>query len=424
MKKHIQKVIKHPLVSNSFIVIIGGLAASVCNFIFNLYMSRNLTVTDYGTLASLFSIISLIIVLPNAAAPAIVNFAAAYFAKKQNDLLKNFIIKLNKYYFISGILVLLFFILFPNYIGGFFHIHNNFLIIVSGITIFFVFIGTVNAAILQAKLAFIYLSVIQFIGAGLKVLLGIMLVILGFGVMGSLSAFLIALIVPFVLSFFPLFYLFKRNIGLAKVDMKQVLLYGFPSGIAAFAITTFVSTDILLVKHFFNADQAGIYAGLSLVGRVIFFLTSPIGTVMFPLLSQKHAKKEDYNNTFLLSLIIVLIPSLAITLFYFIFPEFSINVFIKKKEYLQVASLLGLFGIFITLYSLLNVFTNFYLSIRKTKIWIPILVASVAQLIGIWLYHQSFIQIIVISLVATTMLLAYFIVYYFQIRKQFLLANR
>lgn len=399
----------------------GSMIGSVLNFLFNLFMSRNLSVADYGILASLVSIISLSMVISGSAVPMIISFAAGYFAKNDLAHVRGLFRKISTYYFFLGFLAFLIFVIFPGQISSFFHLHQTPLLIVCGLSIFVIFIGTVNGALLQAKLAFRFISLSNLITAFAKLMFGVGFFMIGWGVSGAMDAFFLSLVVSYAITYFPLRFLFNKNLDAPKLNMKELFIYGAPAAVSSFCVTLFISSDIILVKHFFSPDAAGIYAGLSLVGKVIFFLTAPIPMVMFPLISQKHARKEDYNNTFLLSLLIVLAPSLAITVFYFLFPEFSINVFVKKKEYLQAANLLGFFGIFITLYSLLNVFTNFFLSIRKTEIWIPILLASLAQIGGIWFYHQSYMQIITISLSVTSMLLVFFLVYYFRIRKKLLL---
>ncbi|HSW88339.1 MAG TPA: oligosaccharide flippase family protein [Candidatus Saccharimonadales bacterium] len=417
MKQKIINSIKHPLISGSIIVFLGSTLASVFNFIFNLYMSRNLTVSDYGILASLVSILSLALVIANAAVPMIINFAAHYFAKNDLASVRGLFRKVTMYYIYVGAFLFLLFLVFPLQIGKFFNIHQTFLIILCGLCIFIAFIGMVTQALLQAKLSFGFLSVSSFIAALTKLVFGVVFFMIGWGIAGAMGAMFVSLVISYLITFYPLRFLFSKDLHTPTFNMKELVTYGAPAAIASFCVTLFISTDIILIKHFFSPDAAGIYAGLSLVGRVIFFLTSPIGMVMFPLISQKYAKKENYNNTFLLSLIIVLIPSLAITIFYFLFPAYSINIFIKKKEYLQAANLLGFFGIFITVYSLLGVFTSFFLSIKKTKIWIPISLAALAQLILIWLYHQTFLQIITISLTVTSMLLIFFVFYYFRIQK-------
>ncbi len=418
MKQKIINSMKHPLISGSIVLFFGSMLGSVINFIFNLFMSRNLTVADYGILASLTSIISLAMVVSGSAVPMVVNFAAHYFAKNDLAHVRGLFIQATKYYTVFGIVALLLFIIFPGQIGQFFNIHQIPLVLLSGFIIFIVFISTVNTALLQANLSFRYLSFSSFIAALSKLGFGVLFFMIGLQVFGAMWALLISFFISYVITFYPLRFIFSKNLKAPTLDMRELFLYGLPAAVATFGVTSFITTDIILVKHFFAPEAAGIYAGLSLVGRVIFFLTAPISSVMFPLISQKHAKKEAYNNTFLLSFLIVLLPCLAITVFYFIFPEFSINIFIKKKEYLQAAHLVGFFGIFITIYSLLNVFVNFFLSVKKTNIWIPISVAAILQIVFICVYHQTFYQVIMISLGSTGMLLVYFTGYYFKIREK------
>jgi len=178
------------------------------------------------------------------------------------------------------------------------------------------------------------------------------------------------------------------------------------------SLTSFISTDILLVKHFFNPQQAGLYAGLSLVARVIFFLSAPIGSVMFPIVVQKYSKKESFTRTFNLSLLLVLLPSVLIAIFYMLFPDFSILFFLKKQNYLAISHLLTPFAIFIVLFSLLSIIANFYLSINKTKVYIPVVIGALAQIILICLFHNSFAQIITISLVITFVLVGMLLLHY------------
>ncbi len=48
--------------------------------------------------------------------------------------------------------------------------------------------------------------------------------------------------------------------------------------------------DILLVKHFFPPSEAGIYAAVALVGRVVFMLSWSVVSSMFPV-SASHTHR-------------------------------------------------------------------------------------------------------------------------------------
>lgn len=411
MKQTAKQLIKHPLIYGSSIVVTGSILANFFNFLFNLYMSRSLSVTDYGTLATIISLITFPALFVTALNPVIIRFAGGYFAKNEFALLKGFYKQFFIFLLICGTVLFIIFLIFISQIAHFFHINNYIILLFTNIYIFIAIISVINLSLLQAKLAFAFQVIIGLVSAILKLLLGIIFVIAGFSISGATGALVISTMSGFILSFWPLRFLFKTKAKTPDINSKDLFSYGIPSALTLFGLISFISSDIILVKHFFNPIQAGQYDGLSLVGRIIFFITAPIGTVMFPIIVQKHTKGINFSNTFKLALILVLIPSVLLTLFYFIFPKFSI-LFFLKREYLSIAPLLGLFGLYITFYCMLYLFVNFYLSIKKTKIYIPVLFAAFLQIILICLFHHTFLQIIMISFILILVLLTGFLLYY------------
>jgi len=404
---------RHPLIYGSSILVLGGLVANFFNFLFNLFMSRNLIVSDYGTLASIVSLIGFPTLILAALTPLVVNFAGDYFAKNQLAQIRGFYIKILKFLFLVGILFFIVFIfLLPN-ISTFFHIENKNILILAGFMIFLAFMGIINLSLLQAKLAFGYQVFLSLVGAAAKLILGIIFVFSGFSVTGSILAMAISGLIMYIFSFYPIKFIFdKKLISDTSINTKELFRYGIPSALTLLGLTSFISTDVILVKHFFSPQSAGIYAGLSLLGRVIFYISAPIMGVMFPLIVQKHSKNENYTNTFKLSLFLVFVPSVLITMIYFLFPNFSIIFFLKKSEYLEGVPYLGMFGIFLSIYCLLHITANFYLSIKKTNVYIPIILGAVLQIILITFYHQTFTEIIVISIIITFLLVLGLLLYY------------
>lgn len=411
MRKKINEAMRHPLILGSIVVFGGSTLANLFNFLFNIFMVRNLSVVNYGTLASLISLITISSIPASAFIPTVVRFGASYLARGEYDMVRGFFSKATKICCALGITLFLIFLIFSQNISRFFRISDSSLIVLAGVTVIFNFVVVVNTGLLQAKLSFRFLAFINSMGAFLKLAIGVLLVYLGFAVNGALSALLISSFLPYVFSFIPLKFLFQNGVKVPRIANKELFAYGAPAAISLFSLTSLITTDIILVKHFFDPKSAGIYAGISLIGRVIFFLTAPITTVMFPLIVQKYTRNENYRNIFKLSMFLVLLPSLCLTVFYFLFPEFTIRFF-SKDEYTVASSLLGVFGIFLTIYSLLSVLTNFYLSIKETKVAIPIGIGAILQIVLIWFYHQSFLQIIFISSAITGLLLILLLLYY------------
>lgn len=415
MKKHITRVITHPLISGSATIFIGSNIANIFHFLFNFLMVRNLSAASYGDVMGLISLMALATTPAGAVIPMIINFAARYYAKNEIAQIRGLFFRLSKVLYVFGTLLFIFFIVFSSWIGQFLHINNPILIYITGFIIFIGYISVTHTGLLQAKLAFTFISISNLISALLKYAAGLFFIFLGFGAFGALVAYATSYVVPYLLSFLELRFIFDKKIKSNHMSLLKLLSYGGPAAIAVYILTSFISTDILLVKHFFTPQQAGIYAVISLAAKIIFFLTAPIGSVMFPLVAQKHEKNENYRNTFFLSLLLILLPSLTITMIYFLFPEYILLLFNQKSNSSLITPYLGLFGIFITVYSLLFVTTNFFLSIKKTNIYIPLVAGGILQVGLIWIFHKNFYQVIGISTGIVTLLLCLFLLYYWKI---------
>jgi O-antigen/teichoic acid export membrane protein len=162
----------------------------------------------------------------------------------------------------------------------------------------------------------------------------------------------------------------------------------------------------------FSEQQAGIYAGLSLIGRVIFYATAPIGTVMFPVLVNRFNTKKRLNHILFYSIALVGLASLLVTIFYFLFPHFVILLFLKNNAYLAMVPYLGRFGLFITLFSMLSLLTYYFLSIKRTKISYMLFFGAAAQALLINFFHKDIGEIVNISIVTTGILFIVLLLYF------------
>lgn len=412
MKRLAKQIIVHPLITGSITIFISSFIGNVLGFIFNLFMASNLSIADYGVLASMMSIITLSSYAANAVMPSIVQFGGKYFAENNLPAIGELYSKAGKFQLSIGISALLCFIIFSSQISKFFHIESSSLLVITSFSVFVSIMMVLNLSLLQSKLAFTYISFITIIASVGKLLIGVGMVLAGMSVFGAVAAILLSSIIPFLLSFLPIRFVFQTTRENITIKTKELLYYGVPSALCILALNSLITADILMVKHLFVADKAGLYAGLSLIGRVIFFFTAPIGMVMFPLVVQKYNKNEKYIGTFLLALSIVTFSSLGISLFYFIFPEQIILLFLKQKEYLSLIPLLGFFSIFISFYSIVSILVNYYISIRVTKIVFLILAAAILQIIFIMIYHNTLMEIIIVSTIVVFLLLLGLMLYF------------
>ena len=408
----VNKLLRHELISGSFYIFAGSLISNILAFLFNLFLARSITAVDYGIYASLISAIILVGIPAQSVITVIVRFATNYLSSGQTDKA----VKLYKTTFgftlVIAVLLIFIFTVFSLPIKNFLHIDNILLVILSGVIVAVSYLGIANTAFLQSLFKFTFMSITLVIGGVVKLLVGVLLIILGFKVFGGLFAIFATYLVSLILGFIPLKFVFTKTKANVSISIREIIIYALPTGITIFALTSLTSIDIILVKHFFSSSSAGLYAGVSLIGKAIFYFTGPITMVMFPLLVKRHTKGENFNNLFYLTIVLVSISSIAITVFYFIFPRFIISLFLGGKEYLNASSYLGLFGVFITLFSILNVFISFFLSLKKTFISIFVVSGALLQIVLILFIHNNFFQVIGISIFTCSLLLVVFLLYY------------
>lgn len=408
----LKKSAKHEMISGTFFLFVGGILGSFISFLYNLYLARTLTHPDYGAYTSLLSFETLIIIPAASLTTVVVRFAGHYFAKGEKEKAAHFYKRMSLIWLVLGIIIFFVTYLIHPLLLNYLHLKNPVLILVVGLGAAVSYMAIVNNGFLQSLMKFKFLSVSAVVASLSKLIIGIALVAAGLGAVGGLIGIIIVPIVAYIIAFWPLRDLLKTNESSENYfEGKEILNYALVAGLGVISLSSFISSDVILVKHFFSASQAGLYGGLSIVGKVIFYFTASIPAVMFPLLIKRHANGENYKRIFYLALVLVFIPSAAITIFYYLFPVFMASFFLGNS-YSEVAPYLGLFGVFLTVFNLLNITVNYFLSIKKVNISYVVFVFALLQVLSIYLFHANFYQIILASIASISSLLLVLLLYY------------
>src|SRR3989339_705497 len=96
--QHLRRLTSHPLFSGSLVMVGGNMLTNVVNYLYHLVMGRLMGPVEYGVLASLYSILYIISIVPMSTSFAMVKFVSS--AKNEKELssvylaLKKFVFKL------------------------------------------------------------------------------------------------------------------------------------------------------------------------------------------------------------------------------------------------------------------------------------------------------------------------------------------
>lgn len=394
----IKKLVGHPLFSGSVIMVGGNMAANAINYLYHLVMGRVLGPADYGVLASLYSILYLAGIIPLSASVSIVKFISS---APDAELYSSYVAIKRFVYRLAVGLSLLFLVLSP-LAAGFLKIESTASVALVAPIIFLTLITLVNQASSQGLLKFSGSVIPTLISSSIKFGLGVLLVLAGLSVFGAVFGIVVGMALAYCYSAWFIAKILPHG-KVRQYNLKPFLTYAMPVLFQALAFTSLFSTDVLLVKHFFDPFEAGIYGALSTLGKIIFFATSPVTATMFPIVSKRKSVGESYYKVFLLAVGIILAASVSITLFYWLFPGIAIGA-LYGSAYLSAQNELVWMGIFISLYSLTNLLVNYSLSLGRSKIIVFPLLGAAAQILLVWIWHGSLLQVIQVSLGITTLM--------------------
>ena len=409
-----QVILGNLVIRGSIIVFLGSSIANLAAYLFHLAMGRMLGPADYGVLASLISLSSFLSIPVAVLGIILVKFVSQTVNQREKAGL--FVSQIIKKSLVFGLLGLLLFFLAHPLLKDLVKISSFFPFLAVGLTFYWGIFMVITTSALQGAMEFFSLSFLTAFGSLMKLLIAFGLVWLGFGVNGAVSALAWSVLLTAILGYFflgrKLTINYRKQIKIQDY-FEKINEYALMIFLSNLALTSFFTVDVILARYFLSPLAAGGYAALSILGKVIFLASSSIVSVMFPLVSSRQAEGRNYAKILKLSFFLVFIASVVISFAYFLSPRLIIQVPFGEK-YLEFAPNLGLFAVFISLYSLCSLLINFFLSISYLKaIFLPV-VAAILQVILVCFYHQRISQIVIANIITMSLLLLGLLLFYFK----------
>ncbi len=392
----IKELLRSKIASASALLMISMTVVNAGNYIYNLIMGRWLGPSLF---ADLSLIVTLLLIVTFLTAPVQMT-AARYSAIHTADGDTKTLASLRRFiWFVAlglGLALAVFFATFSRVLQNFFHTQSFLSFIIFGAALPFAMLQSVERGILQGRTNFKILAISYQVEMWSRLLVSIGLVALGFSVDGAVAGI--------SLSF--LFTWLVAKSAIHGLDTKEIPSRDMRLGLLAFAAPVLVSqlgqilinnSDVILVKRYFETSDAGQYAALALIGRIVFFATWSVVTTMFPIVAQKQKMGEPHAHLLWISLGIVLGVSAPVVLLTFAAPEFVVRILFGEK-YLGVAPLLWLYALATSLYAMANVVINYRLSLGMGRETGFAVAAGIAQVVGIILFHRTLAQVVFVQL--------------------------
>ncbi len=326
-------------------------------------------------------------------------FSAEYFAANENKLIAGFEKWIgNKVLIISLVLATLL-ILGSRALQGYLHFHSFWPIIIIAIGIPMYFNMSVKRGIAQGTDNFIRLAWTYIIEMLLRLVFTFGLIFLALKSTNQVTSEAVS--AGFLFSFLAAMW-----VKPTASQTKDLIPFSGQDAVKSFVFVILIyefsqilinNSDVILAKHFFTAEQAGLYAAIALIGRVVFFGTWTIVTLLFPKVIQREKQGLPHFSLFWLSFSITAGFGLIVILACYFVPELIIGV-LFGPEYLEVSALLWKYALATSLFASANVFAYYYMSLSKYTPVVLSVIAGVMQVALIYVYHNSLSEVIQIQI--------------------------
>jgi O-antigen/teichoic acid export membrane protein len=386
------QVLRGQVVRGSAILLLSTGVVAATNLVYNILIARMLGASGFGHASALYTLLMLVAAIPL----SFQIITSKFIARNSEPLVRAQIYSsmMRRAWQVGlGIAVLL--AAASAYLKSYFNLPSEhdllLLAIAAGV---YIPLG-VRRGKMQGCYNFLALAINVVVEVAVK--LGGALLFLHFGmdVTGVMTAVLLSIVAAYIAGEPGAQY--RATSGLIKIapfgEGMQAVLYFVGQVILS-------NLDILLVKHFFPAAEAGIYAAVALVGRVVFMLSWSVVSSMFPV-TASHTHRQGGRSVLYTGLLLVGTVTSAFIGAVALAPEAVWTMLLGKQFLLgtvaSFSALLTQYAFMTGIYCVAVVVMMYEISRRTgTAAWVQ-LGASFLLAGVIWRYHDSLSQVILVQ---------------------------
>ncbi|MFS4455977.1 sugar isomerase [Maribacter sp. 2304DJ31-5] len=398
----LRRISPEQLFMGSVLLVNGG------NYLYNLILGRLLGPEAFADAALLVTLLLVLSFLGMTFQLATAKFAVL-FSEGQWEAFQNLMYRYAGFF---GLLVGAILIGFSSNLQQIFHTGTQWMFTVFGVAIPLYFFMSVNRGKYQGRQEFGKLSITYQteMWSRLSITLGLLLYV------PVEPALLVAIgiALSFVFGLVPSDF---RGVSILKPKMlapeHKKSVSNFIVLTACYELTQIMinNSDVLLVKHYFDSLDAGLYASLALIGRVTYFMTWMFIMLLLPVVVQKQKDGEATAPVLFKYAGYVGLLSLMIVTTCYVCPELIIELMFGKV-YISMAPLLWQYALATSLFAISNIFAYYFLSLNH---YIPVILCGIlglSQLVLITFFHRSLAMVVQMQIMAMIALLVAQLLYF------------
>ncbi len=401
--------VRRQLLDGKTIFLLIGTAVSGLNLVHNLVMGRLLSPAAYGQLTLLITIQLLFGLFPTAAQTVSARYSARYVVGGQRDHLLALYRYGQRWLFGTGVVFGIAILVLGPWLTRILQMDSVWLFLpIAAALPWFAMMG-LDRGMLQGEEQYNWLSASYAAEGGVRFVASIGLAVALAGVGRALDGAVWGVAQGMVLAWL-VAWAALRTLAFREAHEQNIedraewrALFGV-TVVSLLGQALITNSDFVLVKTFFTTDDAGLYAAISVIGRITYFGALPVLVLMVPLISRRQALDEPTLPLFALLAGGVGAICFALIVVSALFAPFILRL-LYGAAYVPAAGLLPIYTVAAALFVLTNFVITYRVSLgRGDEAWMPLL-AGVLQIGGIIIFHDSLLQVILVQVILMSILL-------------------
>jgi O-antigen/teichoic acid export membrane protein len=401
----LQKALRSDFVRHSALVFGATMASNALNYLFSFAVSRRLGVENYAALAALVGGLMIFSLPAGVVNLIVVKYAAEFHAvgdlarlSRLSRVVLRWMTIFAAAFFACGFLL-------RGYIASFLHISNDAAIVLTVLVLALSFIMPGVRGILQGSQNFKTFAVSAVLEGLLKVLLGVTLVYLGFGVRGAMLGWCAATAIALLYTIWAVRG-GNRSRSETKLSIDAARLVKTISGVAAAmaALTLLSFLDVVLVKHYFDARQAGLYAAVNLTGKVVLFIVGFLPVTLLPKAVATARRGEPPAGLLLQAAVGTVVMSGAVLTIFALMPATIIGL-LAGRAFAAAAPYVFRYDIAMTMLAGITLVVNYKIALHRFDFVYPLFAIVIAEVSAIAVWHSGIMDVVNILLLGNTIAL-------------------
>jgi O-antigen/teichoic acid export membrane protein len=398
------RVLRSDFLRHGSLVLAATMLGNIAAFGYHAIVSRNLGVQSYGTLYALISFASLATLPVGFFPTVVVRYAAEFHSLEDGARLRALTLFVLRVFGGIGLLTAILVTLLSFPLASFLHV-PVWAMPAAAILAAVALLSPILRSVLQGDqdfAAFSWSAASEGFG---KLLFGATFVYAGFGLLGGLAGFAMGAICSLAISALRLNSRFRGVGKIAfSIDWRRVMQTSLGAISATVAAALLASSDIILVKHFFTPQLAGLYAAASLGGKIILFGVGFAPTVLLPKATLRHARGERTAGTLFAGIGMVAALGLIAFLAFYVAGPLLLRILVGR-DFTGAAAYLPWYGLAMIFLAGTNLLISYALALHRLSFVWPLLIAAAIEPAGLAIFHASLAQAVTVLIVANAVAL-------------------